>query len=325
MTSEQRRPRRLTNFTSLIPTARNNSATSPTASTAVNASSDLKATAASANSPASFGAYAPFDVTSTATLHNNGPAGPTNADTSFALTLPVDCSTGSTNPYVAQNTSLPVSSAIVVPTPTPATWSVTCTNPGLHTFQVCATVTVDQLHVTDPNGANNSQCDTTTTNIVPAHITVCKDVIPNEPTLWDFSATGPTPANVNDLADGACALMHPNMIPGDYTVSETFALGYAQSVDCGGNDFANDNEIEITLDPGEQVTCLFVNSYTPGPPAVGGIAGLIGGGGDDAPRSPAHDETSSGVPMGMIALAVMAAVVIAGAGVTRFALSRANR
>jgi hypothetical protein len=133
--------------------------------------------------------------------------------------------------------------------------------------------TVDQLHVTDPNGASNTGNDTTT--IVPAHITVCKDVVPDGPTLWDFTLTGPSPGVANDLADGQCFQFGTNMLPGSYTLSETFAQGYFPSVDCGLNGFQNGASITFTLDPGEQTTCQFVNAFSPGPPAVGGFAGLL--------------------------------------------------
>ena len=269
----------------------NNNMTSATATTAVNATSDVKVTTVNVVSPPTFGAYAPFNVTGQATLHNNGPAGPANVDTTVTLTMPGDCTTGSTNPVVVNNTSLPVSAATLVPA-APASWSVTCTNPGLHTFTVTTNAVIDQLHVVDPNLANNTRTASDDTDIIPAFITVCKDVIPSDSTVWDFVATGPSPGNINDLADGACAQFGGNMIPGQYTITETFQLGYAPSVDCGANGFQSDVDITFTLDPGEQVTCQYVNAFSPGPNPVGGIAGLLEADSESGPTTeePAHRE-----------------------------------
>ncbi len=305
------------------PNGANNSMTSPNATVAVNAVSDIKVTSVTVTSPPSFGAYAPFNVTGSATLHNNGPTGPTNVDTTLTLTMPADCTTASTNPVTVPNTSLAVSAATPVPG-APATWSVTCTNPSSHQFQVGASAVVDQLHVTDPNGANGS--GTSTTTIVPAFITVCKDVVPDDSTLWDFTATGPTPANINDLGDGLCAQFHPNMIPGSYTITETPQLGYAASVNCGANGSQGDNDITFTLDPGEQVTCQYVNGFHPGPPAVGGIAGLIDDAqGVEAPRSVSADEGSGGVSPLMLGLAGLMAMMAATLVVASLSLARRYR
>ena len=105
-------------------------------------------------------------------------------------------------------------------------------------------------------------------------------------------ATGPSPGNINDLADGACAQFGGNMIPGQYTITETFQLGYAPSVDCGANGFQSDVDITFTLDPGEQVTCQYVNAFSPGPNPVGGIAGLLEADSESSPTTeePAHRE-----------------------------------
>jgi len=289
------------------PNSSNDSMTSNTASTAVNATSDIKVTTVTVVSPATFGAYAPFPVTGQATLHNNGPAGPTSVDTTLNLTMPGDCTTSSTNPQVTNNTNLPVSAATLVPA-APATWSVTCTNPGPHVFTVTASVVVDQLHVVDPTAGNNANTGNDTTEIIPAFITVCKDVIPSDASVWDFTATGPSPGTIIDLGDGLCDQFGANMIPGSYTVSETFQLGYAQSVDCGANGFQNDGDITFTLDPAEQVTCQYVNAFSPGPNPVGGIAGLIEG-----PHAPMRsaDDAGSAMPSAVVALASLSLVLCA--------------
>jgi hypothetical protein len=291
------------------PNAGNNSLTSANASTAVNATTDIKVTSVTVVSPPTFGAYAPFNVTGQATLHNNGPVGPTNVDTTFTLTMPADCTTGSTNPQMVDNTSLAVSTATLVPA-APLTWSVTCTDPGPHVFTVGASVVVDALHVVDPNGGNNANSGNSTTEIIPAHISVCKDVIPDDSSVWDFTATGPTPASINDLGDGQCAQFAANMIPGSYTVSEAFQGGYAQSVDCGANGFQNDGDITFTLDPAEQVTCQYVNAFHPGDNPVGGIAGLIEPNG----AAPSSATTGSGSLLGFVFVTLTIALFPAAMG-----------
>jgi hypothetical protein len=306
-------------------TGANNSMTSNTATTAVNATSDIKVTTVAVVSPPTFGAYAPFNVTGQATLHNNGPVGPTNVDTTLTLTMPGDCTTSSTNPQVVNNTSLAVSAATLVPA-APATWAVTCTNPGLHTLSVGASVVVDALHVVDPSLGNNANSGNDTTDIVPAFITVCKDVIPNDSSVWDFTATGPSPASINDLGDGQCAQFGANMIPGSYTVSEQFQGGYAQSVDCGTNGFQNDGDITFTLDPGEQVTCQYVNAFHPGPNPVGGILGLLRNSNHEAPRQTGAATESTGLAITLtMVLAAGWLVALAGGGVVAWQFARRPR
>jgi hypothetical protein len=252
----------------------NNNSASDSSDTAITATTDIKVASVTVNSPTTAPQFAPFGVTGSASLHNNGPTGPTTVDTTLTLTLPSDCTTSSTNPVVVQNTSLPTSTATAVPA-SPATWNVTCTSTGPHSFSAQASAGIDQLHATDPNGANNSAVGGDTTDVTPASITVCKDVIPDDSTVWDFALTGPTAGNVDDLGDGQCAGFDPNAQPGQYTLTESVQAGYAASVDCGANGQQNDNDITFTLDPGEQVTCTFINAFSPGPNPVGGITGLL--------------------------------------------------
>jgi hypothetical protein len=78
--------------------------------------------------------------------------------------MPADCTTSSGNPQTNQNTSLPTSTATVVPA-SPVTWSVTCASASNHSFSVTASAAIDQLHVADPNGANNGASGSASTNI----------------------------------------------------------------------------------------------------------------------------------------------------------------
>ncbi len=137
----------------------NNSATSTTSTTAVFAQADLKVTSVVVAGPAQGIVGTPFNVTATTTVHNNGPFGPANASVSVALTLPLDCTTLDPNPQVTPNVSLPVSA----PTPLNAVWSVTCSTESFHTFSASSSVTLDQFHVEDPDGANNAAGSPNTT------------------------------------------------------------------------------------------------------------------------------------------------------------------
>src|SRR5206468_3039791 len=72
------------------PTPGNNSGSANGATTNVLASSDIKVSSVSVSSPASANAGTAFNVTGSAVIHNNGPYGPTNVDTTLTLTLPSD-------------------------------------------------------------------------------------------------------------------------------------------------------------------------------------------------------------------------------------------
>jgi len=117
----------------------------------VSAEADLKLASVSLDLPDSAATGTPFTVAATASLHNNGDAGPVDALASFSLDLPPDCSTTDDNP-TQSGLSLPVSS----PVEANASWSVSCSLPSDHSFHVTAAVTLDQRHIQDPNPGNNS-------------------------------------------------------------------------------------------------------------------------------------------------------------------------
>ena len=123
----------------------------------------------------------------------------------------------------------------------------------------------------------------TFTNQKLAKLTVCKDVVPDDGTVWDFQLVGPTPGTRDDLADEEC---HPfnNLTPGNYTLSETFQAPYLPSVNCGAGSVPG-TTIALTLASGADVTCTFVNTLTSADPPVGGIAGLV----EQSDATPAED------------------------------------
>lgn len=93
-----------------------------------------------------------FTVTSTCTVKNNGPYGPTDYSDSNTLTLPADCSTADPNPDV--NTGTLATGAQVNIS---SVWLVSCTGPSNHTFTANDTVSVaGPTHTKDPNSGNNT-------------------------------------------------------------------------------------------------------------------------------------------------------------------------
>src|SRR5439155_13463989 len=196
------------------PTSSNNSLSNNSV-TAVLATSDIKVNSTTVSSPASANKGSPFNVTASASLHNNGSYGPTNVDTTFTLSLPTDCTTSSGNPQTVQDTSLPTSTATTVPA-SPITWSVTCSNPSAHSFSVTTTAAVDQLHVSDPTSANNTNVGNgATTNILATSDIKVTSVTANSPA----SAPVNTAFNVTGSAS-----VHNNGSYGPTNVDTTFTL-----------------------------------------------------------------------------------------------------
>ena len=125
--------------------------------------SDITMTAVSVNAPGSANPGTPFTITAQATVHNAGPFGPVNVDTSFSLSLPPGCSSTPGNQN-AENISAPVSVPAMIPSPAIA-WSVTCNTVATHTFFVNAQSLLDDSTAVDPDVTNNSAQGTGSTAI----------------------------------------------------------------------------------------------------------------------------------------------------------------
>jgi len=100
---------------------------------------------------------------------------------------------------------------------------------------------------------------TFTNTLQTGTIQVCKDIVPDDTSQWDFALTGPTPGTRDDLEDGGCHTFS-DLVPGFYNLSETSQAGYATTIDCGAKGSDGDNDISFILDPGEDVTCTFTNT-----------------------------------------------------------------
>jgi LPXTG-motif cell wall-anchored protein len=107
------------------------------------------------------------------------------------------------------------------------------------------------------------KCTFTNTLIppVPGSITIIKDVVPNDSSLWDFTLSGPTPGSKNDLGDGGFHTF-TLLASGTYTVTEQTQAGYSASVSCN-NGSSGTNSVSFNLGEEEAVTCTFTNTQQP--------------------------------------------------------------
>jgi hypothetical protein len=198
----------------------NNGPVTDSETVSVLSQTDAKVTGASVTAPPGAATGAPFTITVGATLHNNGPLTSTNVDTTFDLPMPGGCSRSPDNPQVVNNTTL----ANSTPVPVQASWTVTCTTTGLKTFTGTATVALDQLHVSDPNAANDSQQGqaSTDTSLGQADVkvtTVASSAPPSAPVSTNFPVTVSTTVHNNGPFAPVNADIHLtlNLPPGCFT------------------------------------------------------------------------------------------------------------
>jgi hypothetical protein len=130
----------------------NNGPINQPANVAIVGDADPKITAVTVSAPADAATGGPFTVTVEATLHNNGPITPVNADVTFDLTVPAGCTRDPDTTQLSDDVSLAQSAAVLEQ----RSWTVTCTTTGIKTFDGSASLALDQLHTTDSNGTNNN-------------------------------------------------------------------------------------------------------------------------------------------------------------------------
>jgi hypothetical protein len=109
---------------------------------------------------------------------------------------------------------------------------------------------------------------------------VTTDVAPDDGSLWHFTVTGPRDySNVyHNLTDGG-SISDSGMIPGTYTFTESYNDNYTTTIDCGVNGTMNGNSLTVTLDPGENIQCIFTNTRNMGDIVV--HKNVVGPGGED--------------------------------------------
>jgi len=135
-------------------------AASPTPSPAPGA--DVKVQGVTVTVPQTATVGVAFLLTAGVSVHNNGPDGDVNVDTTFNLALPGDCAVTTGTTGVALNRSAPMS----VPVFVSRAWNVTCAQAGPHQFTVDASVAIGAGQaLSDPNPANNGGTGSGTTTV----------------------------------------------------------------------------------------------------------------------------------------------------------------
>jgi hypothetical protein len=121
--------------------------------------SDVEVVGVTVGSPESAIAGVPFILSAGVDIRNNGPVMPVIVDTTFVPMLPAGC-TATTGVVTVQNTTL-IGNFI---TTISRFWSVTCTAAGSKEFSIDGAAEIDPLQpISDPNPANNSGSDSSTT------------------------------------------------------------------------------------------------------------------------------------------------------------------
>jgi len=107
---------------------------------------------------------------------------------------------------------------------------------------------------------NDCVIDITITKL--ASLTIQKDVVPNDSSLWDFTIDGPdaeSDRTINDLPDGG-SQKETLLSAGSYTVTEDPQTGYTASFsgDCNSSG-------HVTLAGGDNKTCTITNTLNSAP------------------------------------------------------------
>jgi hypothetical protein len=115
-----------------------------------------------------------------------------------------------------------------------------------------------------PNGGDHDYNDCVIDIIITklASLTIQKDVVPNDSSLWDFTIDGPDSQGdrtINDLPDGG-SQTETLLSAGSYTVTEDPQTGYTASFsgDC-------DSSGHVTLAGGDNKTCTITNTLNSAP------------------------------------------------------------
>jgi hypothetical protein len=126
-------------------------------------STDLRVLDAILSPPPSEMAGVAFLFDGATDLRNDGPLANVLGDVTLALTLPADCSATTPASKVVLAVALPNSIGVFVT----GSWSITCLQPGSHSFTLVASVAPSSPQIIDPNPANNSASTVSVLNIAP--------------------------------------------------------------------------------------------------------------------------------------------------------------
>jgi hypothetical protein len=94
----------------------------------------------------------PITVTVRSVFHNNGPFGPVTVTDTINAVAPPDCTVTQSSGTNPTDVVLPVSVTVVLD----QDFDLECSSPSFHTFTWDDEISIDDLHVRDPNTNNNS-------------------------------------------------------------------------------------------------------------------------------------------------------------------------
>ncbi len=200
--------------------------------------SDLKVTGTTVVSPASVTAGAPFSVTGSVTVHNNGPTGPAIGDVSATLSAPADCTISTANPVVSAGNSLVVSTPLTVP----VSWTVSCTDPSFHAFSVASSVAInpaDTGHEDLASGNNSGAAGPSTTAVIAnVDLKVVSQSLGGFPANKSASLPYPPLVGNGSLSFSANKVVHNN---GPYSPVAALVTGFSVlDISTGGGIDSND-------------------------------------------------------------------------------------
>ena len=126
------------------------------------AGADVKVVSVTVSVPSTVTEGVSFMLVGLAGLHNNGPDGPVNVDTTLTLQLPTDCTITNGTTVLVPDRSAPASVAVSVS----RAWNVTCAQTGAHQFTIDASVVISPGQgFSDPNPANNAGSGSASTQV----------------------------------------------------------------------------------------------------------------------------------------------------------------
>jgi hypothetical protein len=166
-------------------------------------------------------------------------------------------------------------------------------------------------------------------NQLAGQITIIKDAVPDDPQDFDFACSGLGTFSLDDDGTSSNPLNNsqhfPNVTPGNYNCVEAIEPGWTITISCSdpdGGTTTNSDTANIDLDAGEHVTCTFTNTFNPGPPAVGGIGGLL-----EAEEFVRPTESQpGGMPLVLLLVSVLCSIVALGVATgLRLAVARRSR
>ena len=98
--------------------------------------------------------------------------------------------------------------------------------------------------------------------IPPGNLTIVKDVVPDDISLWDFLVTGTSYSNnVQDIGDGGQEIL--SVAPGTYTITETTDPNYTTTVSCTSGE-SGTSSVQVAISSSESIICTFTNTLNQG-------------------------------------------------------------